>query len=255
MSRFVLLAAAAALLPGCSLLGSGSGSSSTGGGGAGTTAQDPMVYDSTTQNWDIAALKEGEWVETETKGSGYSSKSKMACVGMKDGLVWVEMTGSNQEGWVTLLGVDKGDRKTKKAFWGKSGEEGKEIKVQAMPTAGTAGGVIPKYKGTVKISKDTVTVGGTSVECEKNESNITMTYDGKDTATSSTSWMSDKVPFRSWYDEKATSEWAKNTDIKYEGKSNLKGAALVKMTTEGSSTMIVGMGTDAKMTLKLPAPK
>ncbi|MCE9584961.1 MAG: hypothetical protein K8T20_20915, partial [Planctomycetes bacterium] len=188
-------------------------------------------------------------------GSGYSMKTKLACVGIKDGLVWVEQSNSQQAGWVTLLGIDKGDRKTKKAYWGKAGAEAKEIKVSVMPTAGGAAGETPKSKGTIKISKDTVTVNGTAIECEKSEADITTTVQGKDYRSQSTSWMSDKVPFRSWYDEKATNDAMKNTDIKYEGKYTLKGAAVVKMTSEGSNMMIVGMGTDAKMTVKLPATK
>lgn len=253
--RKIALGLCSVLIAGCGLIPSGDSSSSGSNNGGGASQPDPTVYDTSTTGWDIAALKEGDWVETEMKGTGYSMKTKLACVGIKDGLVWVEQSNSQQAGWVTLLGIDRGDRKTKKAYWGKSGEEAKEIKVSAMPTSGGTAGEMPKMKGTIKISKDTVTVNGTAIECEKSESDITMTYQGKDTRSQSTSWMSDKVPFRSWYDEKATAESMKNTDIKYEGKYTLKGATLVKMTAEGSNTMIVGMGTDAKMTVKLPATK
>lgn len=241
-------------LAGCGLIGGGSDSG--GGGGGGGSQPDPMVYDATTTSWDIAALKEGEWVETETKGSGYSMKSKLACVAIKDGLVWIEQSNSSQSGWVTLLGVDPKDRKTKKAYFGKSGAEAKEIKVQAMPTGGGgAAGEMPKSKGTVKISKETLTVAGQSIECEKSESDITTTYQGKDTRYQGTTWMSDKVPFRSWYDEKNTDPYKNNSDIKVEGKYTLKGAALVKSEGGGATTQIVGLGTDAKMTVKLPAAK
>lgn len=251
--RKIALGMCSLALAGCGLIGGGGGSTS---GGGGSSQPDPTVYDSMSTGWDVAALKEGEWVETETKGSGYSMKSKLACVGTKDGLVWIEQTNSSQAGWVTLLGVDKADRKTKKAYWGKAGEEAKEIKVQAMPTGGGgAAGEMPKSKGTIKYSNETLTVAGKSVECQKMESDITTTYQGKDTRSQSTSWMSDKVPFRSWYDEKAADAYKNNSDIKVEGKYTLKGANLVKMTAQGTTMEIVGMGTDAKMTVKLPAPK
>lgn len=251
--RNIALGLCSIVLGGCGLLGGDSGGS--GGGGGGASQPDPTVYAEATVSWDIAALKEGEWTETETKAGSYSTKSKLACVGMKDGLVWIEQSNSAQAGWVTLLGVDKADRKTKKAYWGKAGEEAKEIKVQAMPTGGAAGEK-PKMRGTVKISKDSVTVNGTALDCEKTESDITTTIQGKDYPSKSTSWMSDKVPFRSYYDEKAAgTDWYKGTDVKVEGKYSLKGAAVVKMTAEGSSMMLVGMGTDAKMTVKLPAAK
>lgn len=240
------------LLSGCGLIPSGD----SGSGGGGSSQPDPTVMDTTTTYIDIAALKEGDWVETENKGQGYSMKSKMACVGMKDGLVWIEQTNSSQPGWVTLLAVDKADRKTKKAFWGEAGKEAKEIKVTAAPTGGaTAGGETPKSKGTVKITKETVTVAGKSIECEKSESDITTTVQGKDYRTKSTSWMSDMVPFRSWYDEKQGDAYKGQTDIKVEGKWTLKGAAMVKMTSDNGSAEIIGLGTDAKMTVKLPAGK
>ncbi|KAF0245874.1 MAG: hypothetical protein FD180_1233 [Planctomycetota bacterium] len=251
--RKIALGLCLVVVAGCGLLGGGGGDG--GGGGGGSSQPDPVVYAETTVSWDIAALKEGEWVETETKSGAYSAKTKNACVAIKDGLTWVEQSDSSKSGWVMLLGVDKGDRKTKKAYWGKTGEEAKEIKVQNMPTGGAPAGETPKSRGTVKISKDTVTVSGTAIECDKSESDITTTIQGKDYRGQSTSWMSDKVPFRSWYDEKSGDYYKNNPDIKVEGKWTLKGAAMVKMTSEGSTVQLVGMGTDAKMTVKLPVAK
>jgi hypothetical protein len=268
MRRFAILAGAAALA-GCSYANMAANeaandpntSKNAGGGGGDPTAY-MQIPDIMTAGYDISALKEGEWVEYESKstaaGTTSASKSRWACVKVEGNTAWVETSAAGYDGWTYLFAVDKGDRKVKKAYAGKSGQDAKEIKVTATGTGGTVNNTNYKVRGTVKISKETLTVKGTAFDCEKQESSTTSTMDGKDYTSKSTSWVSDKVPFRFYWDESELNKKDPNVDIKYEGKPSVRGG-YVKTWSEGSGTTsemnLTGWGTDAKMSVKLPAPK
>jgi len=251
MSRFAILAAAAMI--------SGCGAIPTGGGGGADPTSTYKVYDNNCAHYDVAALKEGDWVEYEAKSSagGGVSKTRTACVKV-DSLVWIETAVAGYEGWYLLVGVDKADRKVKKAYMGEKDKEAKELKVEPAPTAAAGGNTDYKVRGTGKVSRESVTVKGTAYDCEKIDTNSTTTVSGKDYASKSTTWVSEKVPFRYYVDEKANAAAMNNADYKWEGKPSVKGG-YVKMTSESSGMTsemnLVGCGTDAKMTVKLPAPK
>ena len=146
--------------------------------------------------------------------------------------------------------TDKTDRKVKKAYMAESGKEAKELKVEPMPAGG--GSTDVKYRGTAKVSKESMTANGTAFDCEKTEMDITMTTGGKDYPSKSKTWVSEKVPFRTIWDESATNNMMK--DVKWEGKPTVKGG-MVKMWAEKSEMNLTGWGSDAKMSVKLPAPK
>ena len=190
---------------------------------AADAGEDPVVYAESTEEWDIAALKAGEWIETETSMGDFSFKERLACVGIQDGLVWIEKTGG-PAGQVLLLGVDADDRQTKKAFRGQPGQEGREIKIQSMPAGETAG-----PRGAFRISTDTIRVNGTVIDCDKEESDLSTTI----------TWWSGQVPFHGWED----------------GPSTRKGKTLVGMTSDTVTVILSGTGTDARMTLRIPPPK
>lgn len=184
------------------------------------------------------------------------SKTRYACVKI-DSLVWLEFNAAGAEGWYVLVGIDKSDRSVKKAYMGEKDKEAKEIKVEPAPATGTAGTTNYKTRGTGKVSKDSVTVKGTAFDCEKTEITSTTTIDGKDYSSKSASWVCEKVPFRYYWDEKANNT-TNNADFKWEGKPSVKGGS-VKTWSESSGTVsetnLTAWGNDAKMSVKLPAPK
>jgi len=240
------------LFAGCSFINQADNESKNDSNLQGTPANQPVVYDTSYSSWDVASLKEGQWVQYEMKGQ--SARTKNACVKIEGNLVWVEMSTSGND-WVTLVAVDKSDRKVKKAYWGQAGKEGKEIKVEPMPTAG-ATNTDYKVRGTVKFAKDTLTVKGTSFSCERTDSDMTSTMQGKDYNSKSSVWVSEQVPFRSYWDESQMNKKDPNMDVKYEGKPSVRGG-MVRTTSEGSGVTtemnLVDWGTDAKMTITLPA--
>jgi hypothetical protein len=269
MRKWILAAALVAVVPGCGLIGmaeneaekdANKNNNSGGGGGGG---YDPTAYmvvsDIQYSYYDLSALKAGDWVEYETSASGTSSKSRTACVGIEGNLVWIE-TSAGQPNWFLVVAVDKTDGKAKKAYAGEAGKEGKEIKIQATGTGDTTQ-VNYKTEGTIKYYKDSATVKAGTFEGECTESSSTTTVEGAKSTAKSRSWASEKVPFR--YDlKKTTLKNDSNNNWKIEGKPSVNGG-IVKTTTEGdsagtkyTSTMeLVGMGTDAKMSIKIPASK
>lgn len=218
---------------------------------------DPTVYDIYVQHYDIGALKAGEWVEYETDmgmAGVPKSKQKWACVGVEGDTVWIETdayTAQMHPGTLILLGVDKNTRKVTKAFWGKPGEVGKELKVQALGGGAATDGEQPETTGTAKVSKETLKVGGADVECEKVEYDTKTKSKAGESTSKMTTWVSDKVPFKYFVDEKATT--GANYKVKWEGKSEVKGGG-VKTYVESQyakmTTMLVGFGTDAKQQVK-----
>jgi hypothetical protein len=253
MMRKIAVLASSVLFAGCSLINQADNERQNDSNLAGTPANKPVIYDASYSYWDLAALKEGQWVSYETKGQGV--KTKNACVKIEGNLVWVEMSTSAND-WVTLVAVDKSDRKVKKAYYGQAGKEASEIKVEPMPTAGGGAATDYKVKGTVKYAKDSLTVKGTTFNCERTDSDTTMTTGGKDYASKSSTWVSDQVPFGTYWDEAQANKKDPNVDIKVEGKPSVKGG-MVKSTSSSSGvsseTNLVDWGTDAKMTVKLPA--
>lgn len=216
---------------------------------------DPTVYDTSMAYYDIGALKAGDWVEVETvmMGGSYKTKAKTACVGVEGDTVWIEVASPYGDGTMLLYGVNKGDRKITKAYWGKPGEVGKELKVQPMPGGGVAPtSEKPKQSGTVKVSTDKIKVGDQELECEKIESEITTESSAGKYTGKMTMWYSEKVPFKYFIDEKAE-KTVDDSGIKYEGKPSYKGGVAKMISGEGqakSETNVIGFGTDAKQTVK-----
>jgi hypothetical protein len=220
---------------------------------------DPTVSDMQLSSYDIGALKAGDWVEYETEAYGQKYSTKMACVGIEGDVVWVEFADAGlammHKGAVILVSINKGDRKITKAWFGKPGEKGKEIKVSVTPKpADPAPKSDVKMKGTGKVSKDKAKVKDKELDCEKIEMDLVTSMGGKDYPSKSTSWYSEAVAFKFFQDEaskKSSDEMMK--DVKWDGKPEMKGGLVRMESGEGATKSVqalVGMGTDAKMTLQ-----
>jgi hypothetical protein len=214
---------------------------------------DPTVAESQMQAYDIGALKAGDYVEYEMSMMGGAMKSsyKLACVGVEGDTVWIEtdqLTSMMHKGTLILMAVDKNSRKVTKAFWGKPGEKGKELKVQGGGGATAQPTDTPKVTGTGKVSSEKVKVKDTEFDCEKLEMETSTKIQGTEYKSKSTTWNSEKVAFKAYVDEKSDASKAMG-DIKWEGTPSGKGG-LVKMESEsmGQKTTITltGWGTDAK---------
>lgn len=231
---------------------------------------DPVIQEGMYSYYDLSGLKGGEWVEYESTSemvmpnvpaNPQKSSSKMACVGVEGDTVYLEsdeMLSYNPawKGMVIMCAVDKKSGNVTKAWWGKPGEAGKELKVQ-KPEGGKP--VEPaKFdgSGTAKVSKESIKVAGADYDCEKIEMDMTTKANGMESKTKITTWSSEKVAFKN----KAQAADAKDPydgKIKWEGKAEGKGG-VVKQTMESagtgytmkSSKEIKASGTDAKMSLK-----
>lgn len=218
---------------------------------------DPTVSDMQMSMYDIGALKAGDWVEYEQEAYGQKYSMKYACVGIEGDTVWIEYSDAGlammHKGTAILVAVNKGDRKVTKAYWGKPGEKGKELKVTETPKGdGSKPAETPKITGTCKISSEKCSAAGKDFDCEKMAMETSMTMNGAEYKSKTTMWKSDAVPFGYYMDDKG--EWKKAMgDIKMEGEAKCKGG-VVKTETEmsGMKTVMVlkGIGTDAKQTIQ-----
>jgi hypothetical protein len=153
---------------------------------------------------------------------------------------------------VILYAVDKKTRLVTKALLGKAGEAGKELKIDKAAAGGGDPATAPKITGTGKVSNDKVKVKDTEFDCEKLDVETHMEVSGMKIDSKSTTWMSEKVAFKNFVDDKTDNTKAMG-DIKWEGKPSGKGG-IVKLTSESSGMKteisLTGWGTDAKKTLK-----
>lgn len=231
---------------------------------------DPTIPEGMFAAYDLSGLKGGEWVEYEMSSemvmpgvppnpqkSGY----KIACVGVEGDTVYIEsdqMTSYNPawKGMVIMCAVDKKSGNVTKAWWGKAGEAGKELKVEKAAGGAATAGAKFEGSGTAKVSKDTCKAGGTDYDCEKIEMEITQKVNGQDSKSKTTTWTSEKVAFK-YKQQAADAKDPYDGKVKWEGKAEGKGG-LVKSVSEMAgqgytmkSTMeIKASGTDAKMSLK-----
>lgn len=231
---------------------------------------DPVIQEGMYSYYDLSGLKGGEWVEYESVSemvmagvppNPQKSSSKIACVGVEGDTVYLEsdqMLSYNPawKGMVIMCAVDKKSGNVTKAWWGKVGEAGKELKVEKA--AGGKPTEAPKFdgSGTAKVSKETIKAGGADYDCEKIEMDITMKVSGQESKSKTTSWTSEKVAFK-YKAQAADAKDPYDGKVKWEGKAEGKGG-IVKSVTEAAGTgytmktsmEIKASGTDAKMSLK-----
>ena len=219
-------------------------------------AQVTDVYDNQMSSVDVAALKGGEWVETETMTEypGMTQptlKLKTACVRVDADSVWIESWVADQ---VTCFQVAKKDRRIVKAWTGKAGEEGKEQAVKPAPAAGPTPAARSETTGSGKVSKERISLGGKEFDCEKVEQEQVVKMSGIEIKSKITTWYSEGHPFKSFVDPNAKPVEVKDP-IKWEGDKPLCKGAIVKMVTETngarSTTQVCGVGSDAKPGLKM----
>jgi len=219
-------------------------------------AQVTEVYDNLMSTWDVAALKGGEWVETETlleyPGTTQPAlKMKTACVKVDADSVWIESRVADQ---VNCYQVAKKDRRIVKAWTGNAGEEGTALTVRRAIDAGPTPAPNHEITGKGKASREKLNLGGKEFDCEKVEQEQVMKGSGLEIKTKLTAWYSEGYPFKTFVDPNAKPDDGKDP-IKWEGdKPSCKGS-IVKMVTESnggkSTTQVCGIGTDAKPGLKL----
>lgn len=229
-------------------------------------ATGPYIDEKTFDSYDLESLKGGEWVEyrwtAETvtdKGvskPGMEYSYRIACVLVEPETVWFESSEftarqPDLKGTLVLAAVGRKSGLVTRAWWGKPGETGKELKVQKAGVATPWSGVT----GTAKVTRETIKAGGAEYECEKIESELTTTFNGTVAKAKHTLWNSETVPFKG----KAPSEVAKESmkSLTWEGTPTWKGWK-VKETIERkigediskATKELLGCGTDAKPTIE-----
>src|SRR5258706_2775080 len=218
--------------------------------------------------YDVEALKASDWVEHEIEMTGGENfKAKRACLTVDGDTAWIETNWNlwQHSGTVFLLAVNRSDRKVAKAWWGKPGAKGKELKVKAYVADPSLAEIEQEMwktetKGTGKVSKEKLQVNGMQLDCERTDLDYVMTNPGWTTGKKNelielketkSKWIGEQVPFRAFSSAKVT--YNLESHLKWEGKRTIRGGT-VKSVTESPNfkwTMtLVGWGTDAKGTLQ-----
>lgn len=230
---------------------------------------DMEIPENMMSSYDLSGLKGGEWIEYETTSemvmqgvppNPQKSSYKIACVGIEGDTVYIEssqMTAMNPmtKDEVQMYAIDKKTGNITKAWQGKAGAAGRELKVKKAEPVANGGGTTVDQSGTAKVSKETIKAGGQDWDCEKIDMDLVTKVAGTESKSKTTTWSSESVAFK--FKGGDASGTPANDKIKWEGKAEGKGG-MVKMVSDmagqGYSMKTVmeikASGTDAKMSLK-----
>ncbi|MEK7469072.1 MAG: hypothetical protein AAB074_16985 [Planctomycetota bacterium] len=247
--------------------------------GATASAQQTEVEETAFYEYDVAALKAGDWVEYADPDAMDVVTSRLACTEVEKNVVWIERSVAwidkatgKREAEVQLLGVSKASNLVLLGYAGKPGEVGRKLRVTERHIMGVsqgggnpvAGPKIPPEEDrrlsaseratcTVSPAKEEVTVGEEKFQCEKWTLEHTPGSDQKKRVE--TFWMSDKIPFRRRLD-KAGNPMIFHKDLPWEGKWTSNGGILKRASVIGErkfARVLKAFGTDAKPALKTKA--
>jgi hypothetical protein len=230
----------------------------------------PAVHENDLADWDIAALAAGDWAEHELAGRSAPATTgnkrparRLACVAVEAELAWIEVTmknaGKDWDGMVLSLGAKKSDGKVTRAWWGRSGATGKEVKV-GPPAGGPAvalGAPKPTVTASGTVTKEKAKAGASTYECEKVEIETQLTSSCCDEHARITLWICEKVAFRARLDEKVKVNGLE-AETTWTGKPTVKGGVVKRQVSTGGALEIMTLlrhGTDAKEALSRPDKK
>ncbi|MEK7468827.1 MAG: hypothetical protein AAB074_15735 [Planctomycetota bacterium] len=221
-------------------------------------AQDskPDVSENAWLDYDVASLKNGEWVKLKLDRDGEKPlEYRLSCVGLEAEVVWIEEDRTTVEsfpGTVILCSVGLKDRKVKRAFWGKPGEKGRELNLtrRILPDPGN-----DAAKGTAEVTAGKVTIKGKEHVTEKIEIKVEIEGFGAPIKTKQVIVLAAEIPFPLAMDEKGNCRASiSEGKIEWKGKPTWKGG-VVTLQFEGgtkSTLSLVDWGADAKATLFKP---
>ncbi|MBI2923293.1 MAG: hypothetical protein HYY18_19730 [Planctomycetes bacterium] len=226
---------------------------------AGTAvAQDspPDVSENAWLDHDFGGAKAGEWVKRRLERDGEKAiEYRVACVAVDADAVWIEEDRTTAEYWpgtVILCSIGRKDRKVLRAFWGKPGETGRELRLTRarLPDPGNDAAT-----GTAEVTAAKVKVGERELDAEKIEIKTTAEGFGAPVKARQLIVLAPEVPFPLYVDENGVCPASiQEGKIEWKGKPAWKGG-LVKLEFEGgtkSTLTLADCGTDAKATLRKP---
>lgn len=216
----------------------------------------PDVSENAWLDYDVASLKNGEWVKMKLDRDGEKPlEYRLACVGVEAEVVWIEEDRTTVEsfpGTVILCSVGLKDRKVKRAFWGKPGEKGRELNLtrRILPDPGN-----DAAKGKAEVTAGKVTIKGKEHVTEKIEIKTEIEGFGAPVKARQVIVLAAEIPFPLAVeaDGKCRASIQEGT-IEWTGKPTWKGG-VVTLQFEGgtkSTLSLVDWGTDAKATLFKP---
>jgi hypothetical protein len=198
-------------------------------------------------DFDIEALKAGDWVEYENKLCDRTFKSKWACVKVEGDTAFIEETFG---GRFTLYAVSRIYGKITRA-WDKNG---KELEIVVIAVEGPRpGDPTIAYKGTGAVFASPLTVNGTALRCERTDVKYGFKFSdpkwgGMDPAEDSSEWLSAEVSFR-----KPTDDRDFETQLTWSGKRTVRGGRVKYQNLWNPKCEhrvdLIGWGTDAKPTI------
>lgn len=224
-----------------------------------TLAQPHDVADTLLDPLDLASVKAGEWAESlltrEYRPKGGTSRTlrsrvRLACVKVEDDAVWIERTTSSaekpEEKSVELFQIGKKDRRIRKAWSGKPGGTGREMRIvrRILPKA-------EKTTGTAKVVEEKLKIGESEWTCQRIDFEQVDRSQKEELKYRQGLWLSDRAPFPFRLDEAYLR--ARYGPLEWQGRPDGK-RGIVKEVFEGSSytntTELQAIGTDAVPTLK-----
>jgi len=216
----------------------------------------PDVSENAWLDYDVASLKNGEWVKRKLDRDGEKAlEYRLACVGVEAEVVWIEEDRTTVEsfpGTVILCSVGLKDRKVKRAFWGKPGEKGRELNLtrQLLPDPGNDAAT-----GTAEVTAGKMTIKGKEHVTEKIEIKTEREGFGAPIKTKQVIVLAAEIPFALAVDEKGVCRASiQEGKIEWKGKPTWKGGVVTLLFEGGtkSTLSMVDWGTDAKATLFKP---
>jgi hypothetical protein len=218
--------------------------------------QKPDVSENAWLDYDVASLKNGDWVKRKLDRDGEKPvEYRLACVGVEAEVVWIEEDRTTAEefpGTVILCSVGLKDRKVKRAFWGKPGEKGRELNLtrRILPNPGDSAAT-----GTAEVTAGKVTVKGKEHVTEKIEIKTEREGFGAPIKVKQVIVLAPELPFALFTDETGDCQASiQEGKITWKGKPTWKGG-VVTLQFEGgtkSTLSLVDWGTDGKATLLKP---
>lgn len=214
----------------------------------------PDVSENAWLDTDVASLKAGEWVKRRLDREGEKPlEYKLACVGVEADVVWIEEDRTTVESWpgtVILCSVGIKDRLVKRAFWGKPGEQGRELNLTKARLADPGNDAA---KGTAEVTAGKAKVKDKEVVTEKIEIKTEVEGLGAPIKARQVIVLAPGIPFGLYADDKGVCRASiQEGAIEWKGKATWKGG-VVSIVMEGGtkwSLTLVDWGTDAKATLR-----
>ncbi|MBI2922624.1 MAG: hypothetical protein HYY18_16350 [Planctomycetes bacterium] len=216
----------------------------------------PSVDEGDLEAYDVASLVPGQWVEYEIVSASQMTDSsrvrtRLSCVGLEGDTVWIEqvdyLLARLYPGTVLLCSVDRTSGRILRAWWGRPGGAGVEVRVRPRPS----GGPVATTSRWGDATPETILHARGELSCE-----LVRVLERPDylpgMSSRTMTWMCAEVPFR-----RRSIQGAGDGDIRWEHPRTIQGGVAREYfsgLTVRMATKVVAWGADARPTLDVKIP-